>query len=155
MVAAGYCMYGSMAYMMITTGKGTAGFTLDPTLGACLRGVGVCARASVLMLCIECHGTAWALCCSSTPPARLAVFPPHPGSSPRTRAPTPPCPPRPPARTGEFVITHPQVQIPARGTIYSINEGNAANWDAATTKCGRAVESSLGSRPAPGYTSRP
>jgi hypothetical protein len=33
MVAAGYCMYGSMSYMMITTGKGVAGFTLDPTLG--------------------------------------------------------------------------------------------------------------------------
>lgn len=25
---------GSMAYMMITTGNGVAGFTLDPTLGA-------------------------------------------------------------------------------------------------------------------------
>jgi fructose-1,6-bisphosphatase len=34
MVAAGYCMYGSMTYMMITTGKGVAGFTLDPSLGA-------------------------------------------------------------------------------------------------------------------------
>lgn len=67
MVAAGYCMYGSMAYMMITTGDGVAGFTLDPTLG-------------------------------------------------------------------EFVITHPRVKVPPRGTIYSINEGNAANWDPATTK---------------------
>ena len=26
-------MYGSMSYMMITTGKGVAGFTLDDTLG--------------------------------------------------------------------------------------------------------------------------
>ncbi|EFN53719.1 hypothetical protein CHLNCDRAFT_56257 [Chlorella variabilis] len=67
MVAAGYCMYGSMSYMMITTGKGVAGFTLDPTLG-------------------------------------------------------------------EFVITHPKVQVPSRGPIYSINEGNAVNWDAATKK---------------------
>lgn len=67
MVAAGYCMYGSMSYMMITTGKGVAGFTLDPTLG-------------------------------------------------------------------EFVITHPNVQIPTKGNIYSINEGNAANWDPATKK---------------------
>lgn len=67
MVAAGYCMYGSMSYMMITTGKGVAGFTLDPTLG-------------------------------------------------------------------EFVITHPNVQVPKKGNIYSINEGNAANWDPATTK---------------------
>lgn len=42
MVAAGYCMYGSMSYMMITTGKGVAGFTLDPTLGGWL--VCVCGR---------------------------------------------------------------------------------------------------------------
>ncbi|KAI3425124.1 hypothetical protein D9Q98_008896 [Chlorella vulgaris] len=67
MVAAGYCMYGSMSYMMITTGKGVAGFTLDPTLG-------------------------------------------------------------------EFVITHPNVQVPTRGPIYSINEGNAINWDVATKR---------------------
>lgn len=67
LVAAGYCMYGSMSYMMITTGKGVAGFTLDPTLG-------------------------------------------------------------------EFVITHPNVQVPPKGNIYSINEGNAVNWDAATKK---------------------
>ena len=40
MVAAGYCMYGSMSYMMITTGKGVAGFTLDPTLGECSCGAG-------------------------------------------------------------------------------------------------------------------
>lgn len=33
MVAAGYCMYGSMSYLMISVGKGVAGFTLDPTLG--------------------------------------------------------------------------------------------------------------------------
>lgn len=46
MVAAGYCMYGSMSYMMITTGKGVAGFTLDPTLGA-LR----CAAPRCTMLC--------------------------------------------------------------------------------------------------------
>ena len=32
------------------------------------------------------------------------------------------------------MITHPKVKVPPRGTIYSINEGNAANWDPATTK---------------------
>lgn len=67
MVAAGYCMYGSMSYMMITLGKGVAGFTLDPALG-------------------------------------------------------------------EFVITHPHVKVPNMGNIYSINEGNCANWDVATKK---------------------
>lgn len=67
MVAAGYCMYGSMTYMMITTGAGVAGFTLDDFLG-------------------------------------------------------------------EFVMTHPNIQLPAFGPIYSINEGNSLNWDAPTTK---------------------
>lgn len=33
MVAAGYCMYGSMTYLAITLGAGVAGFTLDPTIG--------------------------------------------------------------------------------------------------------------------------
>eukprot|EP00887_Chlorella_sp_A99_P000073 scaffold16.g73.t1 len=67
MVAAGYCMYGSMSYMMITLGNGTSGFTLDPALG-------------------------------------------------------------------EYVITHPKVQVPEKGKIYSINEGNSNNWDLATKK---------------------
>uniref|UniRef100_A0A7S3EDZ9 fructose-bisphosphatase n=2 Tax=Rhodosorus marinus TaxID=101924 RepID=A0A7S3EDZ9_9RHOD len=35
---------------------------------------------------------------------------------------------------GEFVLTHPGIQIPKSGKIYSVNEGNAANWDKATTK---------------------
>lgn len=35
---------------------------------------------------------------------------------------------------GEFVITHPNVQVPTRGPIYSINEGNAINWDVATKR---------------------
>lgn len=67
MVAAGYCMYGSMTFLMITTGDGVSGFTLDNSLG-------------------------------------------------------------------EFVLTHPTVSVPPIGKIYSINEGNAANWDAATSR---------------------
>ena len=67
MVAAGYCMYGSMTFLMLTTGDGVSGFTLD-------------------------------------------------------------------SHIGEFVLTHPHVVMPARGSIYSINEGNAANWDAATRR---------------------
>lgn len=67
MVAAGYAMYGSATNLVITTGDGVHGFTLDPSLG-------------------------------------------------------------------EFVLTHPDIQIPSRGKIYSVNEGNARLWDAATTE---------------------
>lgn len=31
---------------------------------------------------------------------------------------------------GEFFLSHPNIQIPARGKIYSINEGNASKWHA-------------------------
>ena len=31
---------------------------------------------------------------------------------------------------GEFFLSHPHIRIPARGGIYSINEGNYHNWDA-------------------------
>ena len=31
---------------------------------------------------------------------------------------------------GEFILTHPNIRCPERGNIYSINEGNAATWDA-------------------------
>lgn len=61
LVAAGYCMYGSMTYLAISLGQGVAGFTLDPMLG-------------------------------------------------------------------EFVLTHKQLSVPSAGPIYSINEGNAAQW---------------------------
>jgi len=67
LVAAGYCMYGSMTYLMLSTGDGVAGFTLDSYLG-------------------------------------------------------------------EFVLTHPRVSLPPVGKIYSINEGNSANWDSATRR---------------------
>ena len=33
---------------------------------------------------------------------------------------------------GEFVLTHPNIRIPKRGKIYSINEGTAQYWDQAT-----------------------
>jgi fructose-1,6-bisphosphatase I len=33
MVAAGYTMYGASAYLMLTTGNGVNGFTLEDTLG--------------------------------------------------------------------------------------------------------------------------
>jgi fructose-1,6-bisphosphatase I len=67
MVAAGYAMYGSATNLVISTGDGVNGFTLDPSLG-------------------------------------------------------------------EFVLTHPDIKIPTRGKIYSVNEGNAKNWDKPTTE---------------------
>lgn len=30
---------------------------------------------------------------------------------------------------GEFLLTHPDIRIPAKGVIYSINEGNSTYWD--------------------------
>jgi len=57
MVAAGYTMYGSSANLVLTTGSGVNGYTLDNALG-------------------------------------------------------------------EFILTHPEIQIPKRGKIYSFNEGN-------------------------------
>jgi fructose-1,6-bisphosphatase I len=30
---------------------------------------------------------------------------------------------------GEFFLSHPNIQMPARGKIYSINEGNESKWD--------------------------
>ncbi|CAN8302602.1 unnamed protein product [Cochlearia groenlandica] len=67
MIAAGYCMYGSSCMLVLSTGTGVHGFTLDPSLG-------------------------------------------------------------------EFILTHPEITIPKKGNIYSVNEGNAQNWDGPTTK---------------------
>ncbi|MEW6681722.1 MAG: class 1 fructose-bisphosphatase [Nitrospirota bacterium] len=33
---------------------------------------------------------------------------------------------------GEFILSHPDIKMPSRCTIYSVNEGNAAYWDAGT-----------------------
>lgn len=35
---------------------------------------------------------------------------------------------------GEFLLSHPNIQMPAKGKTYSINEGNAEAWDPATAK---------------------
>ncbi|KAI3830898.1 hypothetical protein MKW98_019314 [Papaver atlanticum] len=35
---------------------------------------------------------------------------------------------------GEFIMTHPDIKIPKKGKIYSVNEGNAKNWDTPTAK---------------------
>ncbi|KAI5122974.1 hypothetical protein M0805_006853 [Coniferiporia weirii] len=59
MVAAGYTMYGSSCNLVLSTGNGVNGYTLDTALG-------------------------------------------------------------------EFILTHPDIEIPARGKIYSFNEGNSS-----------------------------
>ncbi len=33
---------------------------------------------------------------------------------------------------GEFILSHPDIKMPSRCTMYSVNEGNAAYWDAGT-----------------------
>lgn len=35
---------------------------------------------------------------------------------------------------GDFVLTNASLAIPEKGSIYSINEGNATLWDQATSK---------------------
>ncbi|CAH9113157.1 unnamed protein product [Cuscuta epithymum] len=35
---------------------------------------------------------------------------------------------------GEFILTHPDIKIPKKGKIYSVNEGNTKNWDGPTAK---------------------
>ncbi|XP_043720437.1 fructose-1,6-bisphosphatase, cytosolic-like isoform X1 [Telopea speciosissima] len=35
---------------------------------------------------------------------------------------------------GEFILTHPEIKVPKKGKIYSVNEGNAKDWDAPTAK---------------------
>ena len=43
---------------------------------------------------------------------------------------------------GEFLLSHPNMTIPPRGRVYSVNEGNTAYWDEATAA---AVHSFKGS----------
>jgi fructose-1,6-bisphosphatase I len=41
---------------------------------------------------------------------------------------------------GEFLLSHPDIRMPARGKTYSINEGNSASWDSATAAYVRHVK---------------
>ena len=38
------------------------------------------------------------------------------------------------ASIGEYILTHPNIQIPKRGKIYSVNEGNSTFWDVPTKR---------------------
>jgi len=35
---------------------------------------------------------------------------------------------------GEFLLSHPDIKMPSRGSIYSVNEGNQHKWDEATRR---------------------
>merc|ERR1719389_1476951 len=45
---------------------------------------------------------------------------------------------------GEFVMTHPNIQIPKRGKIYSINEANYFDWDPALQTYVTAIQKGEG-----------
>lgn len=62
-LAAGYALFSSATLLVLTLGRGTHGFTLDP-------------------------------------------------------------------RSGEFVLTHPNIGIPSRGQLYSLNDGRYHDWPA-------------------------
>jgi len=42
--------------------------------------------------------------------------------------------------TGEFVLTHPNIKIKPKHTIYSVNEGNAMYWTEPTTKYVQSIK---------------
>jgi fructose-1,6-bisphosphatase I len=36
--------------------------------------------------------------------------------------------------SGEFILSHPNMQVPKRGSVYSVNEGNASSWNHYTSE---------------------
>lgn len=84
LVAAGYTMYGASANLVLTTGNGVNGFTLDNALG-------------------------------------------------------------------EFILTHPKLQIPKSRSIYSVNEGNSFYWPEGTRKFFESIKFPEDGKP---YSSR-
>jgi len=45
---------------------------------------------------------------------------------------------------GEFVLTHPNIQVPKRGKIYSFNEANSPDWEAGLQNYVEAIKSGKG-----------
>eukprot|EP00611_Tribonema_gayanum_P013198 TRINITY_DN239_c0_g1_i4.p1 TRINITY_DN239_c0_g1~~TRINITY_DN239_c0_g1_i4.p1 ORF type:complete len:421 (-),score=138.59 TRINITY_DN239_c0_g1_i4:179-1381(-) len=45
---------------------------------------------------------------------------------------------------GEFVLTHPNIQVPKRGKIYSFNEANSPDWDTGLQNYVEAIKSGKG-----------
>jgi len=54
---------------------------------------------------------------------------------------------------GEFLLSHPGITTPARGKVYSCNEGNSASWDEPTRRYVDAVKTK-GSGPGRPYSGR-
>ena len=54
---------------------------------------------------------------------------------------------------GEFFLSHPNMRMPERGKIYSVNEGNEAKWDDARARLGALAEDARQGRAA-GPTAR-
>ncbi len=54
---------------------------------------------------------------------------------------------------GEFILSHPNIQIPAKGKIYSINEGNYGYWDQGTRDYINWLKDPKSNHPQP-YTAR-
>jgi len=54
---------------------------------------------------------------------------------------------------GEFLLSHPNIRIPESGSIYSVNEGNAAGWASATSRLVAALKGKENPRSAP-YSTR-
>ena len=54
---------------------------------------------------------------------------------------------------GEFRLTHPNVKLPSRGSIYSLNEGNRGSWDAPLREYVSAIQEGRGESGKP-YSSR-
>lgn len=54
---------------------------------------------------------------------------------------------------GEFLLSHTNMEIPERGRIYSVNEGNMSYWDAATVKAVSSFKTADSPRGKP-YTHR-
>ena len=48
--------------------------------------------------------------------------------------------------TGEYVLTHPDLRIPARGKTYSVNEGNRPRWSPVACEAVEAVKAGHSSR---------
>ncbi len=54
---------------------------------------------------------------------------------------------------GEFILSHPNIQVPAKGKIYSINEGNYGYWDEGTRNYIDWLKDPKANHPKP-YTAR-
>jgi len=50
---------------------------------------------------------------------------------------------------GEFILTHPSMQVKPEGSIYSINEGNSLFWDKSTTEFVRRLKAGEAPRTKP------